>query len=63
MGLIVVNVISLIMFVLAIVMFILADSMAGMAVGITLSIIWLVFTIAANVHILKGRRSTEKTEG
>lgn len=60
MGLIVVNVISLIMFVLAIVMFMLADSMVGMAVGIILSIIWLVFTIAANVHILKGQRSTEK---
>lgn len=60
MGLIAVNVIGLIMFALAIVMFVIADSIGGIAVGIVLSIIWLVFTIAANVHILRGRRSTEK---
>ena len=60
MGLVAVNIVSLIMFGLVIVMFVLADSIAGIAVGILLSVIWLVFTIAANVHILKGRRSTEK---
>ena len=60
MGLVVVNIVSLIMFGLVIVMFVLADSIGGIAIGIGLSLIWLVFTIAANIHILKGRRSTEK---
>ncbi len=60
MGLVAVNIVSLIMFGLVIVMFVLADSIAGIAIGVLLSVIWLVFTIAANVHILKGRRSTEK---
>lgn len=59
MGLIV-NIIGLIMFILAMVMFVLADSMAEIAIGILLSIVWLSFTIAANVHIIKGKRSTEK---
>lgn len=60
MGLIAVNIMGLIMFALAIVVFVLADSMAGIVVGILLSIVWLVFTIVANVHMLRGRRSTEK---
>ena len=54
MGLVVVNIVSLIMFGLVIVMFVLADSIGGIAIGIGLSLIWLVFTIAANIHILKG---------
>lgn len=60
MGFVVVNIVSLIMFGLVIVMFVLADSIGGIAIGIVLSLIWLVFTIAANIHILKGRKSTEK---
>ena len=60
MGLIAVNIIGLIMFILAIVMFVLADSMVGIAIGVVISVVWLTFTITANVHILKGRRSTEK---
>jgi len=60
MGLIAVNIIGLIMFILAIVMFVLADSMVGIAIGVAISVVWLTFTITANVHILKGRRSTEK---
>lgn len=60
MGLIAVNIMGVIMFALAIVVFVLADSMAGIVVGILLSIVWLVFTIMANIHILRGRRSTEK---
>lgn len=60
MGLIAVNIMGLIMFALAIVVFVLADSMAGIVVGILLSIVWLVFTIVANAHMLRGRRSTEK---
>lgn len=60
MGLVVVNIVSLIMFGLVIVMFVLADSIGGIAIGIVLSLIWLVFTIVANIHILKGRKSTEK---
>ena len=47
MGLVVVNIVSLIMFGLVIVMFVLADSIGGIAIGIGLSLIWLVFTIAA----------------
>ena len=60
MGLIAVNIMGVIMFALAIVVFVLADSMAGIVIGILLSIVWLVFTIMANIHILRGRRSTEK---
>lgn len=60
MGLIAVNIMGVIMFALAIVVFALADSMAGIVIGILLSIVWLVFTIMANIHILRGRRSTEK---
>ena len=60
MGLIVVNIIALIMFILAIVMFALADSMVGIAIGVAISAVWLTFTITANIHILRGRRSTEK---
>ena len=59
MGLVVVNIVSLIMFGLVIVMFVLADSIGGIAIGIGLSLIWLVFTIAENIHILKGRGSTD----
>ena len=50
MGLVVVNIVSLIMFGLVIVMFVLADSIGGIAIGIGLSLIWLVFTIAANTQ-------------
>lgn len=60
MGLIAVNIMGVIMFALAIVVFVLADSMAGIVIGILLSIVWLVFTIMANIHILRGRWSTEK---
>ena len=60
MGLIAVNIMGVIMFALAIVVFVLADSMVGIVIGILLSIVWLVFTIMANIHILRGRRSTEK---
>ena len=52
MGLIAVNIIGLIMFILAIVMFVLADSMVGIAIGVAISVVWLTFTITANVHIL-----------
>ena len=51
MGLIAVNIIGLIMFILAIVMFVLADSMVGIAIGVAISVVWLTFTITANVHI------------
>lgn len=63
MGLVMVNIVSLIMFGLVIVMFVLADSIGGIAIGIGLSLIWLVFTIAANIHILKedGQRRSLRT--
>ena len=51
MGLIAVNIIGLIMFILAIVMFVLADSMVGIAIGVAISVVWLTFTITANVHL------------
>lgn len=60
MGFVVVNIIGLIMFILAIVTFALADSLTGVAMGCAISVVWLLFTIVANVHIFRGKRSTEK---
>ena len=59
-GFVVVNIIGLIMFILAIVTFALADSLTGVAMGCAISVVWLLFTIVANVHIFRGKRSTEK---
>lgn len=60
MGLLAVNILSIIMFILVIITFVISDSMIGVVLGILLSIVWLLFTIMANVHMLKGRKSTEK---
>lgn len=60
MGLVAVNIISVIMFILVIATFLIADSMAGILLGVLLAVVWLVFTICANIHMLKGRKSTEK---
>jgi hypothetical protein len=60
MGIIVVNGISLLMFILVILVFVMSDSIAGMALGVLFTVVWLVFTIAANIHMLKGKKSTER---
>lgn len=59
MGFLVVNIISLIMFGITILLIFMSDNVG---LGIACGVLWLIYTIAANVVLLKSRHSTVRLE-